>query len=83
VGIRKIIVVGDGGSNMFQFFTFFSPFQNFLLVTRTLIRFSINPKHSICQIWLFVGEFEMGVGNGNYNIFGVFVAEFLRLDLFN
>ncbi len=32
----------------------------------------------------FLGrEFEMGVGNGNYNIFGVFVAEFLRLDLFN
>ncbi len=25
----------------------------------------------------------MDVGNGNYNIFGVFVAEFLRLDLFN
>jgi hypothetical protein len=81
VGIYKIIVVGDGDSNMFHFIFF--PLSKNLLVTRTHVRFNMNPKHSTCQIWLFVGEFEMGVGNGNYNIFGVFVAEFLRLDLFN
>jgi hypothetical protein len=81
VRIYKIIVVGDGDSNMFQFYFIF--LSKNLFVTRTHIRFNINPKHSICQIWLFVGEFEMGVGNGNYNIFGAFEASSLQFNLYH
>ncbi len=68
---------------MFQFFTFFSPFQNFCWSLEPLLGLVLTLNTHYARFRFLWGEFEMDVGNGNYNIFGVFVADFLRLDLFN
>jgi hypothetical protein len=42
---------------------------------------SLNTQYA--RFGFFVGEFEMGVGNGNYNIFGVFEGSSLQFNLYH
>jgi hypothetical protein len=63
-------------------FIFFS-FQKICWSLELILGLILTLNTQYARFGFFVGEFEMGVGNGNYNIFGVFEVSSLQFNLYH